>query len=335
MHLPLEIPPVILSSRSAQLQPQAVVLNLSRSSRSFDVSVSRCIPNESSARFSLPTGWSQHNDNGSIKTQTSEDVQSGLYTLPLELNGQTTLLEHIIDHAHIKPRIICTPAVVQVRAMNVSLPDVRVGYIGGGNDRVAFWLRNIGLHVIEIDDASLNDNRVLRQTLDTIDTLVIGVFAYRMRESLASMTDTINQWVIKGGHLLTLYHRPWDNWDPDKTPPSHLEIGQPSLRFRVTDEKAHVKHLQPSHALLNLPNVISPEDWQGWHKERGLYFAKSWADDYTPLLSMSDPEEQPHRGALLCANIGQGRHVHTSLVLHHQMEHLVPGAFRLMANLVS
>ena len=335
MHLPLETPPVILSSCSAHLQPQDVVLNLLHSSRSFDVSVSRCIPNNSSARFSLPAGWRQHNDNGNLKLQASDEVQAGLYTLPLELDGSTALLEHSIVHAHIKPRVICTPAVVQVRAMNVSLPDVQVGYIGGGNDRVALWLRNIGLRVTEIDEESLSDDHMLRQTLDAIDTLVIGVFAYRMCKSLTSMTGTINQWVREGGHLLTLYHRPWDNWDPEKTPPLNIEIGQPSLRYRVTDENARIEYLQPSHTLLNSPNVIRAEDWQGWHKERGLYFAKSWADEYSALLSMSDPGEQPHKGALLCADIGLGRHVHTSLILHHQMEHLVPGAFRLMANLVS
>lgn len=334
VHLPLETPPIILSSNSARVQPLSAVLNLSQPSRVLAASVNHCVPANSRARFLLPNEWTQESNNGTITVQANDDVQAGLYKLPLELDGKATSLEHIIDHAHIKPRVICTPAVVKVQAMNVSLPDVRVGYIGGGNDRVALWLRNIGLQVSEIDDASLSDAQTLQQNLSAIDTLVIGVFAYRMRKSLASMAVTINQWVHEGGHLLTLYHRPWDNWDPEQIPPSHLEIGQPSLRFRVTDENASVNLLQPSHKLLNTPNVIGPEDWHGWHKERGLYFAKSWSDEYTPLLSMSDPGEQPHRGALLCADIGQGQHVHTSLILHHQMEHLVPGAFRLMANLV-
>jgi hypothetical protein len=50
---------------------------------------------------------------------------------------------------------------------------------------------------------------------------------------------------------------------------------------------------------------------------------------------MADPDEAPHNGILLTAEIGKGRHTHTSLILHHQMEKLVPGAFRLMANLVA
>jgi hypothetical protein len=50
---------------------------------------------------------------------------------------------------------------------------------------------------------------------------------------------------------------------------------------------------------------------------------------------MNDAGEAPLNGALLAADVGQGRHVHTSLILHHQMEKLTPGAFRLMANLLA
>jgi hypothetical protein len=45
--------------------------------------------------------------------------------------------------------------------------------------------------------------------------------------------------------------------------------------------------------------------------------------------------EPPLRGALLAAPVGAGRHVHVALVLHHQFTALVPGAFRLLANLVA
>ena len=144
----------------------------------------------------------------------------------------------------------------------------------------------------------------------------------------------LHRWTEAGGTLVTLYHRPWDNWDPDRIPPRRLEIGQPSLRWRVTDETAEVRHIA-EHPVLTTPNRIGPDDWDGWVKERGLYFAKSWDDAYVPLLEMADPDEAPHRGALLVADVGKGRHVHTSLILHTQMENLVPGAFRLMANLIA
>ncbi|MFQ0814666.1 hypothetical protein AVM02_02645 [Brucella anthropi] len=57
-------------------------------------------------------------------------------------------------------------------------------------------------------------------------------------------------------------------------------------------------------------------------------------NNYQPLLSMHNDEEQPLCGALITAPIGKGHHTHTSLVLHPQLDKLVPGAFHLMANLV-
>jgi hypothetical protein len=140
--------------------------------------------------------------------------------------------------------------------------------------------------------------------------------------------------VEKGGHLVTLYHRPSDGWDPERTPPRRLVVGSPSLRWRVTDPAAEVDVLAPGHKLLTGPNRITAADWAGWDKERGLYFASDWDKAYEPLLALHDAGEKPLRGALLSAAIGKGRHTHVALVLHHQMDRLVPGAFRLMANLV-
>ena len=70
-------------------------------------------------------------------------------------------------------------------------------------------------------------------------------------------------------------------------------------------------------------------------KERGLYFAMSWAPAYEPLIALADPGEEPHRGALLAGRFGRGQHIHVSLALHTQLANLVPGAYRLMANLLA
>jgi hypothetical protein len=50
---------------------------------------------------------------------------------------------------------------------------------------------------------------------------------------------------------------------------------------------------------------------------------------------MADDGEPALQGALLAAPVGAGRHVHVALALHHQFQALVPGAFRLLANLVA
>jgi hypothetical protein len=91
----------------------------------------------------------------------------------------------------------------------------------------------------------------------------------------------------------------------------------------------------PDHPLLTQPNPIAPADWEGWVRERGLYFACEWSPSYTALLALADPGEAPLMGGLLSARAGAGRHTHVSLALHHQLPALVPGAYRLFANLLS
>jgi len=328
--LPLRPAPVMLPARSAALSPTAAVLNTATDSRTLDLTLTDISPAGAEPGLDLPEGWQAERTETGFRVTAPAALPEGAYELTLTLDGQPAQTVRRIAHPHIAPRALATPAVVTVRAVHVALPKGRIGYIGGGNDRVDHWLAAIGANVTALTDAELASDSALA----TYDTLVVGIFAMRFREGLAQAMPRINDWVRAGGTLVTLYHRPWDAWDPDTIPPARLEIGQPSLRWRVTDENAEVTVLA-DHPALSTPNPIGPEDWENWHKERGLYFAKEWDNAYTPLLSMHDEGEAPLNGALLAADIGKGRHIHTSLILHHQMERLTPGAFRLMANLVT
>lgn len=276
------------------------------------------------ATLALPTGWTFAE--GIL--QAPEDAE-GRHDLAVLRAGRPALAVVGMGAPHTAPRALARPAVLRVAVVDAAIPAARVAYLGAGRDRVGHWLGRMGLDVAE------PENEALEAALPRLDTVVIGIFAMRFRPGLAATMPLLHDWVRAGGTLLTLYHRPWDDWDPTRTPPTRLSIGQPSLRWRVTDPAAEVTHLRPEHPLLNTPNRIGPGDWAGWDKERGLYFASGWDPAYEPLLSMADPGEAPLQGALVSARIGAGRHTHCALVLHHQMEALVPGAFRLMANLVA
>jgi hypothetical protein len=93
--------------------------------------------------------------------------------------------------------------------------------------------------------------------------------------------------------------------------------------------------LEPEHPAMSGPNRIGPADFEGWVQERGLYFPSGWDDRWTPLLEMNDPGEAPLRGSLLVTNHGRGMYVYTGLSLFRQLPEGVPGAYRLLANLVS
>ena len=323
-----EAQPLVLPDHIVDLKSHATVVNRAAPGRSIDLAVTTV--GDATLSLITPIGWQAEPTEKGFRVMLPPDVASGRYQVDVTLNKVAAQTVAHIDHDHIDARALARPATLNVQVVDVALPNVRVGYIGGGNDAVAHWVGQMGMDVTELSDDDLQSDSALAD----YDSIIIGIFAMKFRKDLAAQMPRLHRWINAGGTLVTLYHRPWDNWDPQAVPPAPLEIGQPSLRWRVTDQNAPVKHLT-EHPILSSPNQITDADWEGWQKERGLYFAKSWDAVYTPLVEIADPGEAPHQGALLAADIGAGRHVHCALIVHLQMAALVPGGFALMANLLA
>ena len=319
---PLQVAP----RHALQLAPEALILPLPAQGR-HGIALK---PEIDPALLALPTppGLTLERSGAELALVAGPELRAGRHSLPVTVDGQPVHVVTPIAYPHIGRTRFVRPLTLDVLALDLTLPRSRVGYIGGGSDRVGQWLARMGA------DPDILDAEALAGPLSGLDTIVVGIFAYGTRPDLAAANLRLRDWVAAGGHLVTLYHRPSDGWNPDATPPRRLVIGSPSLRWRVTDPAALVTMLLPDHKLLAGPNRITAEDFSGWDKERGLYFASDWDKAYQPLLSMSDEGEAPLLGSLVSAPIGKGRHTHTSLVLHHQLDRLVPGAFRLMANLL-
>jgi len=103
----------------------------------------------------------------------------------------------------------------------------------------------------------------------------------------------------------------------------------------VVDEHAPVRLLDPSHPLLNWPNAITAADFDGWAEERGHSFLSSWGPGYAALTETADPGQDPQRGGLVVAHPGKGTYIYVAFALYRQFPELVPGAYRLLANLLS
>jgi hypothetical protein len=103
----------------------------------------------------------------------------------------------------------------------------------------------------------------------------------------------------------------------------------------VVDEQAPVKLLDPAHSLLRWPNVITAADFDGWVEERGHSFLDHWDPGYTALTETADPGQEPQRGGLLITHPGKGSYIYLAYALYRQFPELVPGAYRLLANLLS
>jgi LmbE family N-acetylglucosaminyl deacetylase len=324
----LDEPFSVTPAQSVILQPDALIVPLGKGQKQWPVAVT-VSGTHAPISFDTPDGWTINKSGEEWFATSVEDVSPGLSAIIPKIHGHPAYQMTSIDYSHIGHTRFRAPATLKVLGIDLTLPQgARVGYVGGGADKVGLWLSRMGIDVIELDGAKLCGD------LTQFTTIVVGIFAFGIRKDLAAATEKLHQFVENGGHLLTLYHRPSDGWDPERTPVRRIDIGSPSLRWRVTDPAAEVTVLEPDHFLLKGPNLIGQQDWQGWDKERGLYFASRWDEAYQPLLAMHDVNEQPLKGALISGAIGKGRHTHTSLVLHHQLDRLVPGAFRLLANLV-
>jgi hypothetical protein len=106
-------------------------------------------------------------------------------------------------------------------------------------------------------------------------------------------------------------------------------------RDRVTDENAVITLTQPQHRLLNHPNKITTADFENWVQERGLYFPSDLSPEHETLLSMADPGETQLNNGIIMAPYGKGKYIYTSLSLFRQIPAGVPGAYRLLFNLIS
>jgi len=158
------------------------------------------------------------------------------------------------------------------------------------------------------------------------------VRAFNANPRLAIHRERLMQYVERGGRLLVQYNT------NSRVGPLNASLGPYPLdigRDRVTDETAAMTPLDPKEPLLSAPNKLTAADFEGWVQERGLYFASKWDERYRPVFAMNDPGEEPLRGGLLVARHGKGTYVYTGIAFFRQLPSGVPGAYRLLANLLA
>lgn len=233
----------------------------------------------------------------------------------------------VIDYPHTRPRPLYRSAETGVSVFPIAVaPGLRVGYVEGAGDDGALALRQLGVDVTPLDSETL-----ARGDLSRYDAIVLGIRAYEVRQDLIAHNERLLEYARRGGTVVAQYNK--YEYPEGGFAPYELTMARP--HGRVTDENAPVRLLDPSHQALSWPNRITEADFTGWVQERGLYFADSWDERYTSMLEMADPGEQPERGSLLVARVGDGWYAYTGLALFRQLPEGVPGAYRLLANLVS
>lgn len=230
-----------------------------------------------------------------------------------------------LNYDHIPYQHILVAAEAKVARIELEINGQNIGYIAGAGDEIPLALSQIGYQVTEI-----NPETITLQGIIGFDAIVVGIRAYNVHDILRFRQETLFEYVKNGGNLIMQYNVS-RGLVTEQLAPFDLNLS----RDRVTDEQAKVNFINPNHPVLNTPNKITQTDFENWVQERGLYFANGWADEFKPILKMSDPNEDAVEGALVIAQYGKGNIVYTGLSFFRQLPAGVPGAYRLFANLLS
>ena len=233
----------------------------------------------------------------------------------------------VIDHRDLPLARLGIPARTLVRSVDVaSLDGLSVGYAMGVGDEVPAAIEALGAMVTLLDEAALTGGE-----LDAFDAIVVGTRAYAVRRDLVESNQRLLDYARRGGNLVVLYQT--QEFVPSAMAPYPAAL--PRGAEEVSEEDAPVRLLAPSHALLSTPNRISEADFDGWLEQRGSKFFTEWDPAYTPLVETNDTGQEPQRGVWLTADVGEGRYSYVALALHRQLPYGVPGAYRILSNLLS
>lgn len=233
-----------------------------------------------------------------------------------------------INYDHIPAITYFKEALLTVKKIDVQTYGKKIGYIVGAGDKVPEDLEQMGYEV-----TLLTNKELTRNNLQQFDAIITGVRAYNTNEWMNDYYDKLMKYVNEGGNLIVQYNT------SSQIGPVRAKMGPYNFnisRTRVTDENAPVTLLKPEHPVFNFPNKITSEDFKGWIQERSIYHATEWdRNNFETVLSMNDPGEKADEGSLIIAKYGKGVFVYTGLVFFRELPAGVPGAYRLLANIIA
>ncbi|HEX3570555.1 MAG TPA: PIG-L family deacetylase [Acidobacteriaceae bacterium] len=236
-----------------------------------------------------------------------------------------------VGYPGLTPTNYYTPGTYKAVPVDVhTAPTLDVAYLPGTGDDVPAGLDQLGIHAHLITVADIASGK-----LSQYDAIILGVRAYAAHPELAGKgSQPLIDYARNGGVVIAQYNNA--RYGSAEAPfPITVANSSGDHAHDVVDETAPVTILAADSPLLTWPNRITAADFNGWVEERGHSFAATWAPEYQPLLETHDPGQQPQQGGLLTAHVGKGFYIYLGLAVYRQLPEGVPGAYRLLANLIS
>jgi LmbE family N-acetylglucosaminyl deacetylase len=260
-------------------------------------------------------------------TSTSKNINTTEPVTMTSGDGKYDGYTKVIAYDHIPTITYFPKAKANLVKVEIKTAGKNIGYIEGAGDKVPDALMAMGYNLTFLNEYDITDDN-----LKNFDAVVVGVRAYNIYEYLTNKNEVFKRYVENGGNMIVQYMK------SNQVGLRRINVGpypfSVSTGSRVTEENAKVKFLLPGHPALTYPNKITDKDFEGWVQERSTYQVDQSDEHYEKLLAMNDTGEKEGNGSLAIAKYGKGNFVYVGLVLFRQLPAGVPGAYRLMANLI-
>ncbi len=330
-------PLVVTPAIGVSIEPAARILPVDGSPLPVKVVIHAEGAAEGTVDLKLPAGWTAQPVEAHFHLESAGNLdpiqfsvtpaaaQQGAFSIQAVVHSGTSTYSsgwRSVGYPGLRPYNLYRAAQLKTSKIDVKIASgLRVGYIMGPGDLVPEAIEALGVNVHLLSTAE-----IVSDEFSTWNVLVIGIRAYSTRPELSAAQPRLNEFVRRGGTLIVQYQT------GGFPAPFPLSMGHAE---RVVDEQAPVKILDASNALLTSPNIIASADFDGWLEERGHSFLDTWDPAYTALTETADPGQDPQRGGLLVAHDGKGTYIYVAYALYRQLPELVPGSYRILANLLS
>jgi LmbE family N-acetylglucosaminyl deacetylase len=232
----------------------------------------------------------------------------------------------LIQYPHIPTLQYFIPPAAKVLKNDWKVTAKRIGFVEGAGEYTATFLTEAGLQVDILKDADFSDPARLKK----YDAIITGIRSANTEKRMAWWMPLLLNYAREGGTLIVQYNTLQDL--------STTNLGPYPLSLsgkRVTEENAKVEFINPAQRLLNFPNKITNQDFEGWVQERGLYFPEKYDEKYESLFRMNDAGEEPLTGSMLYTKLGKGNYIYSGLSFFRQLPAGNKGAIRLLMNMLS
>lgn len=198
-----------------------------------------------------------------------------------------------------------------------------VGFIYSDADRVFFAVKQMGYNVKTLDNQDF-----IADSLKKYTTIIAGSNIDDIQKYLGVHYDAIIDYVKNGGNFILLNQV------------NAINLTQPftlisNAQSYFANNSTIALNTAAKTPLFNYPNTLTPQDFTTWKSDLNKFVFSAPDTSFITPLVITDKEKNSTTNALLIKPYYKGNFIFSGLSLSNQLAGGIPGAYKLLANMIA